>query len=138
MRYTLYTQRFFCFLNSLAVCQFVWGPGWQLYGPGQTVEMIRAVTGWDMTIEECMLVGERSLNLLRSFNAREGFTSEDDSLPTRMLTEPLRGGATDGIVISESELSQAKDWYYAMCGWDSMGKPSSSKLQELEIVWAGE
>jgi len=31
-----------------------------------------------------MLVGERRINLMRAFNAREGFNESDDTLPDRI------------------------------------------------------
>ncbi len=51
-------------LNSAELCQFVFGPAWTLYGPAETVEMIRAVSGWNITVEELMAVGERRLKSL--------------------------------------------------------------------------
>src|SRR5215216_377040 len=72
VRYAYLTEIFYSMLDSAELCQFVFGPAWTLYGPAETVEMIRAVTGWDITVEELMTVGERRLNLFRIFNAREG------------------------------------------------------------------
>ena len=72
VRYALITEYLYSCLDSVSVCQFVFGPAWHLYGPDQLVELVRTVTGWDVTIEELLLVGERRLNMLRAFNAREG------------------------------------------------------------------
>src|SRR6266511_3363271 len=68
VRFAYLTEVFYSMLDSVELCQFVYGPAWTLYGPAETVEMIRAVTGWDITIEELMSVGERRLNLMRTFN----------------------------------------------------------------------
>ena len=98
IRFALYTQHFYSLLDSINVCQFVCGPAWQLYGPNQLVEMVRAVTGWDVSLWELMKVGERRLNLMRAFNAREGFTREHDVLPPK-LAQPKEGGPSDGMFI---------------------------------------
>ncbi len=134
VRYALYTQWFYSMLDSLNVCQFVWGPAWHLYGPGQLVEMVRAVTGWEMSLWELMKVGERRVNMMRAFNAREGFSREQDVLPPR-LAQPKVGGPSDGLAVPPEELERAKDIYYAMSGWDAQGIPTRAKLEELSLGW---
>jgi aldehyde:ferredoxin oxidoreductase len=76
VRFAAYGQRFYSLLDTLELCQFVWGPAWTLYGPTETVELVRGVTGWPVSLFELMKVGERRLNLLRVFNAREGLLSQ--------------------------------------------------------------
>jgi len=71
VRYALYTQYFYSVTDCVCVCQFVFGPSFQLYGPSQLVDAVHAVTGWDFSMWELMKVGERRLNLMRAFNARE-------------------------------------------------------------------
>ncbi len=137
VRYAMYTQRFYCLLNTVGVCHFVWGPAWQLYGPNQLVDMVRAVTGWDVSLWELMKVGERSLNMMRAFNAREGFTSAEDKLPPKLF-KPLSGGPTDGVAVSEEEMAYALPTYYAMCGWDAEGRPTRGKLEELGLSWVAD
>jgi aldehyde:ferredoxin oxidoreductase len=137
IRFALYTQQLYSFLDSVNVCQFVWGPAWHLYGPNHLVEMVRAVTGWDVSLWELMKVGERRLNMMRAFNAREGFTREQDVLPPK-LAQPRKGGASDGIFCAPAELEQAKDTYYAMCGWDAQGNPTRAGLEELGLSWVAD
>ncbi len=137
VRYAVYTQRFYSMLDSLNVCQFVWGPTWHLYGPDQLVEMVRAVTGWQVSLWELMKVGERRLNMMRAFNAREGFTREQDTLPPK-LAQPKVGGPSDGFAVDPAELERAKDIYYAMCGWDEQGVPTRAKLEELSLGWVAD
>ncbi len=137
VRYALYTEIFYSLTDSINVCQFVFGPAWQLYSPEQLAEVVRAVTGWDVTLYELMKVGERRLNMLRAFNAREGFTREDDKLPPK-LYQPLKGGKTEGWKVTEEEIERAKDVYYAMAGWDENGVPTRAKLEELSIGWVSD
>ena len=137
VRYAVYTQQIYSLLNAIGVCQFVWGPSWHLYGPSQLVDMVRAVTGWNVSLWELMKAGERSLNMMRAFNAREGFTSAEDKLPPKLF-QPLTGGPSDGIAVTEEEMAAALPTYYAMCGWDAEGRPTRAKLEELGIAWVAD
>jgi aldehyde:ferredoxin oxidoreductase len=137
IRYAVYTQRFYSLMDSINLCQFVYGPAWQLYGPNQLVEMARAVTGWDLSLWELMKVGERRLNMMRAFNAREGFTREHDVLPPK-LAQAKEAGPTDGVFVDPADLERAKDTYYAMCGWDEQGIPTRAKLEELSLGWVAD
>jgi aldehyde:ferredoxin oxidoreductase len=102
------------------------------------VDAVRAITGWNVSLWELMKVGERRLNLMRAFNAREGFGRDEDRLPKK-LSEALVGGKSDGIFVTEEELEQAKDTYYAMAGWDvANGTPTRAKLEELGLAWVAD
>ena len=87
------TQHFYSLLDSLNLCQFACGPSWQLYGPEEIVKMLQAVTGWDVTIEELLTVGERRLNMMRAFNAREGINRNQDILSREVLPKRPQGWA---------------------------------------------
>jgi aldehyde:ferredoxin oxidoreductase len=137
VKFAVYTQRFYSLMDSVNVCQFVFGPSWQLFSPNQLVEMVRAVTGWDVSLWELMKVGERRLNMMRAFNAREGMDRKDDVLPPKLFM-PLSGGPSDGMRITPEELETAKDLYYAMCGWDQKGIPTRAKLEELSLGWVAD
>ena len=137
VRYSLYTQYFYGATDCVCVCQFVFGPSYQLYGPSQLVDAIRAVTGWDFTMWELMKVGERRLNLMRAFNAREGAGRELDTKPAKLLV-PLQGGPTEGAVVTDEEFERARNLYYRMAGWDENGCPTRSKLEELALGWVAD
>jgi aldehyde:ferredoxin oxidoreductase len=129
------TQLSYSFLDTATLCQFVWGPAWQMYGPEEEVAMMRAVTGWDVTIDELQEIGERRLNLMRAFNAREGAGRDKDTLPKKLF-KPLKGGRSDGLAVSEEELQSALDTYYEMAGWDkTSGAPLPEKMAALGLEW---
>jgi aldehyde:ferredoxin oxidoreductase len=135
VRFATQTQIFYSILDTVELCQFVWGPAWTLYGPAETVEFVRAVTGWDVQLEELMKAGERRLNLLRAFNAREGFSRKQDSLPKKFF-KPLAGtGPTAGVAISPEEFERALDDYYSLLEWTPDGVPTPRKLEELGLEW---
>lgn len=138
VRFALIGQYLYSALDSLNLCQFVFGPSWQLYGPGQVVEAVKTITGWDVDIEEILRVGERRLNLMRAFNAREGMGREADQLPAKMF-QPLAGGPSDGLALGQAEIEKAKDLYYAQAGWEvETGVPTHQKLVELGLGWVAD
>lgn len=136
IRYAFITQKFYSALDAYSLCNFVWGPSWQLYGPDEVLALLRAATGWDLTMDELLLVGERRLNMMRAFNAREGFTRSDDVYPQKYVT-PLRGtGPTAGVYMDPEDLEEHKDIYFRMAGWDvESGNPGPEKLAQLQLEW---
>jgi aldehyde:ferredoxin oxidoreductase len=136
VRFAYLTQVFYSLLDSAELCQFVFGPAWTLYGPAETVEMIRAVSGWDITVEELMAVGERRLNLFRIFNAREGLDRKDDKLPKKFFKQLQGAGPTAGIALTHEEIESAIDEYYKLAGWTNNGVPTPETMERLDIAWA--
>jgi aldehyde:ferredoxin oxidoreductase len=130
------SQRFYSALDSLGLCQFVWGPSWQLYGPVETVELVQAGTGWDATLDELLQMGERRINLMRAFNAREGIGKSADTLPKKLF-QPLEGtGPSAGVALTTEELERARESYYRLAGCDpETGYPTRAKLAELGLDW---
>jgi aldehyde:ferredoxin oxidoreductase len=139
VRFAWMTQKFYSFLDTAVLCQFVWGPAWTLYGPLETVGFVQAVTGWkDFTLEELLQVGERRINMMRAFNAREGIDRKADALPAKFFV-PLTGeGPTAGVALDHAEVESAKQEYYRLAGWDSgSGNPTPKTLQRLGLGWFG-
>ena len=123
--------------ESLGVCNFVAGPVWALTLP-KLVEVVQAVTGWETSLWELMKVGERSVNLGRVFNLREGFGRTDDVLPERLF-EPLESGALEGKGLDRQEFDDLLTLYYEAMGWDPKdGVPTRGKLAELNLYWLNE
>jgi len=136
VRFALQTQYAYSALDTEDVCQFVYGPGWQLMGMRELADVITAVTGVETTVDGLLEIGARRLNMLRAFNAREGLTREQDTLPRRLFDEPLQGGMSDGVAVDEAEFLAALDEYYRLAGWDvETGVPRRSTLEALGIGW---
>jgi aldehyde:ferredoxin oxidoreductase len=139
VRYAMITQHLYSALDSINVCQFVYGPAWQLYSSDDLVKAAQAVTGWNVTLYELMQVGERRLNMMRAFNAREGIGREADTLPKKFFKRPLKGGKTEGYVLDYNEWQQSLETYYKMSGWDvETGQPTRTKLEALGIAWVAD
>ncbi len=138
VRFSWITQKAYSFTDTGNVCQFVFGPAFQLYGMAQLAEAVQAVLGWDVSVDDLLRIGERRINMLRAFNAREGVGREADVLPFKSKV-PLVGGKSDGVFVTEEEVERAKDLYYAMAEWDvATGMPTRKKLEELELAWVAD
>jgi len=92
---------------------------------------LTAITGIRFTADDLMKVGERVWTLERLYNLREGFTAEDDTLPDRMLNEPVADGPSQGFT---ANLAPMLEEYYQFRGWDENGVPKPEKLQELGLA----
>jgi len=113
-------------IDSSGICLFTLRVLWV----ADYAAMISAVTGIEMTEEALLTAGERIWNLQKLFNIRAGFTKADDTLPERLLKEPLKEGAPAGQVWEREPLL---DEYYALRGWDAEGVPTPEKLRRLGI-----
>ena len=134
------TQYFYSFDDTMSWCQFIWGPAWHVFGPDHAVKMVKAASGWqDFNIEELLMIGERRVNLMRAFNAREGADYQLDILPEKFHTKPLQGGPTDGVSIDRDQLQEAVSEYYVQSGWDkNSGNPTRETYERLGIGWVAE
>jgi len=114
------------------ICSFAQSWGWfpEVFG-----KMLVAATGIDRfaDIDYLFHVGEKIVNLERVFNVREGFRREHDTLPQRILSEPLhtRGAPGEGQIVRH--LDKFLDRYYEIRGWTPEGIPSTQKLNELGL-----
>ncbi|WP_207670879.1 aldehyde ferredoxin oxidoreductase family protein [Caloramator sp. E03] len=113
-------------VDSSGLCLFV------TFGIGlpEISQMLRTAIGVDMSNEEILKCGERIWNLERMFNIKVGFTKKDDTLPPRLLSEPLEKGPAKGKV---SGVPVMLEEYYKVRGWSEDGVPTEEKLKDLEI-----
>jgi aldehyde:ferredoxin oxidoreductase len=120
-------QDYILVFDSLALCKFLVHSG---VPPSLIVEGLSAITGWDISLKELLLIGERIFNIKRLFNVRCGIRSEHDALPKRLQT-PLTDGAAKGKV---PNLNHMLKEYYRLRGWDENGIPTKEKLAELGLL----
>jgi aldehyde:ferredoxin oxidoreductase len=91
------------------------------------------VTGWNIDLEEFLKVGERVWNIIRLFNIREGITRKDDTIPERFIKDPLPSGPAKGHRVTSDDLNKMLEDYYRLRGWTDEGKPTKTKLLELNL-----
>ena len=101
-------------------------------GLPQTHDFINALTGWNVTSAELLLIGDRIAAMRQVFNLREGFKPSDFTYPDRVLGKPpLKSGPLAGVTI-HPEVMVAE--YFKSMDWDlETGKPSKAKLIELGL-----
>jgi len=121
--------------DTPTMCAFLLDMAVPAIAAKNTADLMEAVTGLSYTPELIVQVGERINNLARAFNVRAGFTRDDDTLPERLMSEPLRSGASKGHVISKEDLNRMLDEYYTARGWDEKGVPGAEKLRELGLEY---
>jgi aldehyde:ferredoxin oxidoreductase len=100
-------------------------------GLPEIAAQIRTATGLNISDDEYLLAGERIWNMERLFNLKAGFTKKDDTLPPRLLNEPMPDGPHKGRVV---ELDKMLPEYYSLRGWDEQGIPTDEKLQQLGLA----
>jgi len=128
----IYNQNYSAFREVGIGCEFSRGWGWF---PETFGKMLATATGEKQfaDIKYLEKVGDRIITMERAFNVRNGFSRKDDTLPKRMLTEPLqtRGAPGEGQMIREQE--QFLDRYYDMRGWSRDGIPTPEKIKGLGL-----
>ena len=114
------------FIDSSGMCLFT---SFAL-GADDYAALVSAITGVEYTAETALKVGERVWNLERLFNLAAGLSKKDDTLPKRLLEEPIPEGPSKGWVAKVHELLPK---YYEVRGWDAEGVPTEEKLKELGL-----
>jgi len=122
------TQDWFCVKDSCGMCDF---PFPMALDEDHCRAFLEAATGIDMGgYKGLMKTGDRIFNIQRLFNLRAGSTGKDDTLPKRMLEEPMPDGPAKGMV---AHLKDMLPEYYKLRGWDADGVPTPEKLKELGL-----
>jgi aldehyde:ferredoxin oxidoreductase len=112
--------------DSILVCMFT-----RVFDNKILADVLSAVYGAPVSLEEVSLAGERIMATERLFNMREGITRKDDTLPARLLKEPKPDGPTKGTVVPLDDLL---DEYYRAVGYDlKTGNPTIELLKKLGI-----
>lgn len=125
----------FAVTDSLGLCAFVSTSAYPVT-PQLMAEMVSLFTGTDVTEEDVMRAGRRTINLERCLNVREGLTRADDRLPWRMMEE--ESPEHKGFVNSAAELDRMLGEYYALHGWDpATGRPTAATLRALGLADVG-
>jgi aldehyde:ferredoxin oxidoreductase len=125
--------------------------------PTLVPQLFHATTGKNMSEGDYQKLGERSVNLQRAIQGREGRVGrKDDTISEAMFSEPVEAtegssfgmfnpefklpGAGDEIVVRKGKsldregFEQMKDEYYQLRGWDvKTGLQTKAKLKELGL-----
>jgi len=97
-------------------------------GADDYAALMNAVCGTEITGADFVKAGERIWNMEKLFNLEAGV--EPDTLPKRLLEDPIPEGPSKGWV---HKLDQLLPAYYEGRGWDREGIPTQAKLAELGL-----
>jgi aldehyde:ferredoxin oxidoreductase len=117
-------------LNGLGLCMFTY-----LTGGLPWLELVNALTGWNMTPRELLASGERIQNLRAAFNLREGIKPSDFAPHPRMLGQgdgKLPTGPLKDVTVPLLDL---KNDYYRAMGWNpETGHLSRTRADQLGLT----
>ncbi len=122
-------QNYMSIFNPMGLCKFLFLAS---VGPTQIAGWVKAVTGWEVTPEDMMALGERLFNLKRMYNVRLGISRKDDTLPPRLMAHARPSGKSAG---SLPHIGKMLDEYYDLRGWSEEGIPTRETLQKLGLAW---
>jgi len=125
-QWTITFQNLTAALDSSGACLF------STFGIGadELAALLSAATGIPYSTEEFMKTGDRIWNMERLFNLKSGLSAKDDTLPPRMLKDPMPAGPCKGEV---NKLDKMLPEYYALRGWGKDGVPTKEKKAELGL-----
>ena len=127
--YAIETEDKSTLMDSLILCKFLRGVFTDF--TADAAEMLRLVTGWDVTADELKLTARRIVAAKKMFNIRAGWQPNEDTLPKRMLAEPLADDAKARL--SEETLGQLVAAYNLGRNWTSDGYPTDAEIQRLGL-----
>ena len=115
------------FEDSMVTCRINTGTALDLL-----CDAVNAATGWNMDINEAMLVGKRGVNLARAFNLRHGISADLDR-PSERYGSTLPDGPHAGKSIMLHWDKMIRN-YYNLMGWDEKtSKPLPETLKNLGL-----
>lgn len=118
-------------MDSLILCKFLRGVFTDLFA--ESAGLLSCVTGWDVTAEELHETARRIVTAKKLYNVREGWTTAEDTLPKRFLSEGLPDGASAGAVLPRERLREMIQAYYHERGWTAQGVVPSDVLTDLGL-----
>ncbi|HYR94026.1 MAG TPA: aldehyde ferredoxin oxidoreductase family protein [Methylomirabilota bacterium] len=113
--------------NVVGMCFFL------KYDDARMAEIVNAVTGWGVTVDEIVAIGERGLTLARLFNNREGFDAAADRLPEQVM-KPHVSGVLSKVRLDPDDMAEQVRLYYRQRGWGDDGVPSRETLARLDLA----
>lgn len=116
-------------INCAGLCMF----GALSAGPRLPIfKWINAATGWNLSNNDFLVIGERIETLRQAFNAREGVGPFQ--LSARLTGQPpLHAGPLKGVSLNMTELSRQ---FYSELGWDP--ETAVPRREALERLGLGE
>jgi aldehyde:ferredoxin oxidoreductase len=123
-------ENLYAVIDSMIICKFTRG----IYKDDDEIaRVIRLVTGFDISDEEMIEIGERIHNMAKLFNVRFGASRADDYPPPRAFEEKMYDDVSDGAVIEIERYDEALSGYYESRRWSEDGIPTKALLEDLGL-----
>ncbi len=129
-RFAVETENKAALMDSLILCKFLRGVFTDFYA--EAAEMLRLVTGWNVTADELRSSAERIVAAKKLFNIRAGWTPAEDTLPLRLFTKALDDDP-DARLTAE-QLNGAVAAYNCARGWSKEGQIGPDRLASLGLA----
>jgi aldehyde:ferredoxin oxidoreductase len=113
VRHAIETEDKAALMDSLILCKFLRGVFVDFYA--EAADMLRKVTGWDVTADELHETARRIVAAKHQVNVLAGWTVEEDTLPERFLSTPLPNDPE--AVLSRDHLQALVVEYHRQRGW---------------------
>ena len=123
-------QNFRSVLDSGIVCVI----GSRAVPEDMIIALLKSITGIEYTSKDIADMGERINNTERYIATQQGVSRKDDTIPYRILEEPLPNGPAAGKVIGKENFDTMLNEYYELRGWDQNGIPTQETLRRLQII----
>ncbi|MFB6291197.1 MAG: aldehyde ferredoxin oxidoreductase family protein [Candidatus Bipolaricaulia bacterium] len=118
-------------VDSIGICKVPLLSLIEDYDLSVTADVVTEVLGEEIVPEDLLRIGERIVTGERMFNVRLGLTRDDDSLPEKFTTEPVKEGPVEGAIVN---LESMLDEFYSQMGWSGEGVPEEKKLEDLGLL----
>jgi aldehyde:ferredoxin oxidoreductase len=113
VRHAIDTEDKAALMDSMIICKFLRGVFEDFHA--EAAEMLRSVTGWDVSAEELRETAKRIVSAKRQFNLLAGWTPAEDTLPERFLSTPLPNDPEASL--SRQRLDSLVAEYHRQRGW---------------------
>ena len=129
MELAIQTEDRAALMDSLILCKFLRG----VFGdfPEESAELLALVTGWQVTGDELSRTAQRIVFAKKLFNIRAGWQPSEDTLPARLLDNPLADDSK--AELPRERLAALVSAYNMARGWTSDGFVPEAALEQLDL-----
>ena len=127
-------QDVYTIADALEVCKFITAHNGHGITLGDMSDMLYAIAGVKMDVEEMRMIANRIFTLERAYLVREGITKKDDFLKGKWVEGPVPNGFFKGTTIEKDKWGKMLEEFYESRGWNSKtGIPTKKTLSELGL-----
>ena len=117
-------------VNCASLCTFLTGAGFTY--PNQA-KMLKFLMGEDYSLMDLLEVGERSSNVERAINNRQGKRRVDDWIPEKMKIPALVGHRATCTPYTDEIFQAALTNYYTARGWTQDGVATAEQFEKIGL-----